>query len=113
MMGRQRPAVQNEATKRHLWATIAATSPPLPETAVLNRAERRRQLKEQKKAAKQGGAGAAEGAAALYDEGNRLGALGKLAEAEAAYRQAIAARPQFPEALSNLGSVFQATGRPA
>ncbi|HJP22864.1 MAG TPA: tetratricopeptide repeat protein [Alphaproteobacteria bacterium] len=87
---------------------MAALPQDFPKATGLNRAERRRQLKEQKKAAKQGGAA---GAAALYDEGNRLGSLGQLAAAEAAYRQAIAIRPQFPEALSNLGSVLQATDR--
>lgn len=40
-------------------------------------------------------------------------ARGRPADAEAAYRQAIAARPDFPEALSNLAALLTRADRPA
>ena len=39
--------------------------------------------------------------------------LGRLAEADAAYRQALTIRPQYPEALNNLGGVLKATSSTA
>ena len=53
----------------------------------------------------------------LYDAHNTLGnallALGRPAEAEASYRQALRLRPNNPEAHNNLGAAEQALGRPA
>ena len=45
--------------------------------------------------------------------GNSLAALGRLAEAEASYRQALRLRPGFAMAHGNLGNVLQALERPA
>jgi tetratricopeptide (TPR) repeat protein len=44
--------------------------------------------------------------------GNALFALGRPAEAEASYREALRLRPNYPEAHNNLGSVLYALGRP-
>ncbi|MBO0736770.1 MAG: tetratricopeptide repeat protein [Alphaproteobacteria bacterium] len=44
--------------------------------------------------------------------GIALRALGRLAEAEASYREAVQLRPNYPEAHSNLGNALRALGRP-
>ncbi len=46
-----------------------------------------------------------------YDRGNDLAAEGRLEEAEACYREAVAARPDFAEAHNNLGNVLSVQGR--
>jgi len=45
--------------------------------------------------------------------GNTLCDLGRPAEAEASYREAVRLRPNFPEAHYNLGNTLYALGRPA
>lgn len=50
-------------------------------------------------------------AAAAYQEGNRLAAAGDSAQAESAYRRALAARPRFAEAWNNLGNVLSVAAR--
>ncbi|MEA2067590.1 MAG: tetratricopeptide repeat protein [Verrucomicrobiota bacterium] len=45
-----------------------------------------------------------------YERGNQLRVQGDLKSAGAAYRKAIAQRPQFPEALNNLGVVLGTLG---
>lgn len=52
-------------------------------------------------------------ASRLYAEANELAARGQAAEAEAAYRRALALDPRFAEAHNNLGNVLRALGRGA
>lgn len=50
-------------------------------------------------------------AAAAYEDGNRLAAVGDLRAAEQAYRRALATRPRFAEAWNNLGNVLSGGAR--
>ena len=52
-------------------------------------------------------------AGALFGRGLCREGRGRLAEAEAAYRLALAARPDFPEARNNLAAILTHTDRPA
>ena len=54
--------------------------------------------------------GDAKDAIALTNLGNTLQAQGKLAEAIAAFRRALAIDPELPEAWYNLGNALQAEG---
>ena len=49
---------------------------------------------------------------ACFNWGTVLGALGRLAEAEQAYRRALAFQPDFLQARLNLGHQLERTGRP-
>lgn len=52
-------------------------------------------------------------AAIRYSHGLALEAIGRLAEAEIAYRAAVALQDPYPVAWNNLGNVLDALGRPA
>lgn len=59
----------------------------------------------------------ADGAAAMrhvacFNLGTTLGSLNRHAEAEVAYRQAVALQPDFPHARLNLGHLLERAGRP-
>ena len=56
-------------------------------------------------------AGMAMAGAATYDDGLRLKAQGKLPEAEAAFRDAVAAKPADPDATAQLATVVGWLGR--
>jgi len=49
---------------------------------------------------------------ACFNLGTTLGALNRSAEAEAAYRQAVALQPNFPHARLNLGHLLERAGQP-
>ena len=49
---------------------------------------------------------------ACFNLGTLLGGLGRTAEAEAAYRQAVAQQPNFPHARLNLGHLLERAGQP-
>ena len=49
---------------------------------------------------------------ACFNLGTSLGALNRSAEAEAAYRQAVALQPNFPHARLNLGHLLERSGQP-
>ncbi len=55
--------------------------------------------------------GAAAGRTSLSNLGAALRASGRVEEAEAAYREAIARAPDFPSAHGNLGNLLQGRGR--
>ena len=60
-----------------------------------------------------GGAPAGMRHVALFNLGTLLGALGRSAEAEAAYREAVALQPGFAHARLNLGHLLERAGRTA
>ena len=49
---------------------------------------------------------------ACFNLGTTLGALNRGADAEAAYRQAVALQPNFPHARLNLGHLLERSGQP-
>jgi tetratricopeptide (TPR) repeat protein len=77
----------------------------------LNRAERRRLAKAEGKSTSRAPGDATRIAQKSFDLGNTLASQGLTVEAERAYRDALRHNPDFPEALSNLASLYHREGR--